>query len=536
MNCKDNSTTKLPQQALSCTICFQPFNSNGILHIISALPCGHIFGKSCLLQWFKGGENNLSCPTCRKSIDEMRRKIIGDPSPTSIVIDLHGCEDNVTFEMIQLSESQLIKEYQGRIRELENEKSRIASMSNFYQGGNINALLDPINFNDSINMISNVIPTPFDIVPEAPRRIRCVTSFLNSHILNGITDATYNNGLLVITTQRPNPTNPTMIFGLLFINSENISSYVPLSEKKIIAVKAITDASLSNIHKVIAVCDKGGFYNLVINGTTCTMIRLFHGYIGHLSEVRSRASLVYKPSSLEWLNTEKYAIGTKVGCLFIRNFEQNSTPWRDINFIEGAIDINNGRKMDPITMIQCINQNALICSQGSCVCIFDERVGRVQMEQFDGNILSINYNKHLEVLTAISKIAETNDYMSLWKIRTIHVNNSNTPEYEIEFISSEMIYNYDGKVRELSTVSIRHDNRNRPATFLINKTTKLLSLSMIEESCVINRVPIHPSSVIKICTENGSNSLDDRNRIKFMIVSKNMVNVYELSYNANHNI
>lgn len=50
----------------SCSICMEPWTSGGN-HRISCLPCGHLFGRSCIRKWIRqSGRNIGKCPQCNK--------------------------------------------------------------------------------------------------------------------------------------------------------------------------------------------------------------------------------------------------------------------------------------------------------------------------------------------------------------------------------------------------------------------------------------------------------------------------------------
>ncbi|XP_076960630.1 uncharacterized protein LOC143637044 [Bidens hawaiensis] len=50
---------------LNCPICTQPW-TNGGLHQICCLPCGHIYGLSCIKKWIRQQSSGGKCPQCNK--------------------------------------------------------------------------------------------------------------------------------------------------------------------------------------------------------------------------------------------------------------------------------------------------------------------------------------------------------------------------------------------------------------------------------------------------------------------------------------
>ncbi|KAM3262806.1 hypothetical protein ACQJBY_053119 [Aegilops geniculata] len=53
-----------PRAAASCCICMDPWASYGA-HRICCIPCGHVYGRSCLERWLRhGGNTSAKCPQC----------------------------------------------------------------------------------------------------------------------------------------------------------------------------------------------------------------------------------------------------------------------------------------------------------------------------------------------------------------------------------------------------------------------------------------------------------------------------------------
>ncbi|KAM2467592.1 hypothetical protein FF1_009357 [Malus domestica] len=50
---------------LFCSICLEPWTNDGDHHI-SCLPCGHLFGMSCIKRWLQQRSNSRKCPQCNK--------------------------------------------------------------------------------------------------------------------------------------------------------------------------------------------------------------------------------------------------------------------------------------------------------------------------------------------------------------------------------------------------------------------------------------------------------------------------------------
>ena len=65
----------------TCAICLQPYREGEFQEIPLQLPCGHTFGKDCLLSWLwdigNDGAHVACCPICRRECISEKRKHIG---------------------------------------------------------------------------------------------------------------------------------------------------------------------------------------------------------------------------------------------------------------------------------------------------------------------------------------------------------------------------------------------------------------------------------------------------------------------------
>ncbi|KAI4996461.1 hypothetical protein ZWY2020_051381 [Hordeum vulgare] len=59
------------QGAVTCCICMDPWAPYGA-HRICCIPCGHVYGRSCLERWLLGcGNVSAKCPTCSERFKHM---------------------------------------------------------------------------------------------------------------------------------------------------------------------------------------------------------------------------------------------------------------------------------------------------------------------------------------------------------------------------------------------------------------------------------------------------------------------------------
>ncbi|KAL1822696.1 hypothetical protein ACET3Z_009474 [Daucus carota] len=59
---KDNNEI----DGLCCPICMEPWTSEGV-HQVCCLPCGHIYGLSCIQKWIRQRQSSRKCPQCKRS-------------------------------------------------------------------------------------------------------------------------------------------------------------------------------------------------------------------------------------------------------------------------------------------------------------------------------------------------------------------------------------------------------------------------------------------------------------------------------------
>ncbi|EEF32783.1 conserved hypothetical protein [Ricinus communis] len=72
-------TTEPNSDGLCCSICLEPWNSQGD-HQVSCLPCGHVYGFSCISRWLQVRLNSGKCPQCNaKCTVQNVRKLYASP-------------------------------------------------------------------------------------------------------------------------------------------------------------------------------------------------------------------------------------------------------------------------------------------------------------------------------------------------------------------------------------------------------------------------------------------------------------------------
>ncbi|XP_044444556.1 E3 ubiquitin-protein ligase RFWD3-like [Triticum aestivum] len=55
-----------PSAGNTCSVCMEPWTCEG-LHRICCIPCGHVYGRSCLEKWL---QENAKCPQCKLQFED----------------------------------------------------------------------------------------------------------------------------------------------------------------------------------------------------------------------------------------------------------------------------------------------------------------------------------------------------------------------------------------------------------------------------------------------------------------------------------
>ncbi|XP_010243243.1 PREDICTED: E3 ubiquitin-protein ligase RFWD3-like [Nelumbo nucifera] len=106
VECEENNTTTQPNLndvvGTSCSICMECWTSDGT-HQSSCLPCGHVYGKSCIEQWIRQcGRHYGKCPQCNRRCT-LKEIILLYPPPIVVV------------------DQTMIESHEARIKSLESE-------------------------------------------------------------------------------------------------------------------------------------------------------------------------------------------------------------------------------------------------------------------------------------------------------------------------------------------------------------------------------------------------------------------------------
>uniref|UniRef100_A0ACD5WQP9 Uncharacterized protein n=1 Tax=Avena sativa TaxID=4498 RepID=A0ACD5WQP9_AVESA len=112
----------------SCPVCMEPWTSEGA-HRISCIPCGHVYGRSCLERWLtQRGNITATCPQCGRRFKH--KDIINIFAPEVVVPnndlekELSSCREKVESlaEMV-LKQGKLLDEIIAEKRAFQNHKS-----------------------------------------------------------------------------------------------------------------------------------------------------------------------------------------------------------------------------------------------------------------------------------------------------------------------------------------------------------------------------------------------------------------------------
>ncbi|KAI8006176.1 E3 ubiquitin-protein ligase RFWD3 [Camellia lanceoleosa] len=117
-SCKKRDLSEYNLDGLSCPICMEPWKSQGD-HQVCCLPCGHIYGMSCINRWIQHrGGYSAKCPQCNEKITlKDVRKLYASPV---IVVD-ENSEKRANLLDIQdslLKELRHLKEWRDQIESI----------------------------------------------------------------------------------------------------------------------------------------------------------------------------------------------------------------------------------------------------------------------------------------------------------------------------------------------------------------------------------------------------------------------------------
>uniref|UniRef100_A0A0N5A0P4 RING-type domain-containing protein n=1 Tax=Parastrongyloides trichosuri TaxID=131310 RepID=A0A0N5A0P4_PARTI len=572
---KSSGTSETFSLSLTCPICLQGFNFNGGLHSMSALPCGHIFGKSCLTEWFTTTSNKGICPVCRTSIAYMKNKICESDSNTDFIIDLHGCSNNGFIQGIIQDPEDLVQEYKEKIKKSSLDIARLRTKMRSDQKILRSVLLSLVesrnksrnnNGNRSIdqggNGISNVnngssneseaeiIIRRAAVYLKSEREFNSITS---AHILGRlierspscnnikfnatqkysydfeeVTDASCYNDVGVIAIKKSEDGNVFKNYGVMILNGETSATYIPLSDEKVIAVKIAVDPSLTTKSKMVAVCEKGKFYEIIYDKDTNSIVSYFESLIdSFLNEL-----FLYKPSSLVWLSKDKYIIGTETGELFVRNFGINVS--KNINYIEGTSNDNNTILCGPVKMLNKINENTVICYQSKKLCIYNDKCGRIIIKNVGDKVVSMHFNQHSKKLVLLDEDSNETTALELYKIFINSPNNNDINNFAFKCIHRELMCSYGKKSVEVPFISMNHQGNQLDFIFRTMQNDEAITLLCINSvDHKMNSISINLNLLSKVCLEEGKYRITSTDNVKFLIISKNNVKLFELKEVSN---
>ncbi|XP_058082108.1 uncharacterized protein LOC131230285 isoform X2 [Magnolia sinica] len=122
-NCTTGSSQNEPD-SFSCPICMEPWSAVGV-HRTCCLPCGHVYGRSCIERWIRQGSKNFGkCPQCNKKskLSEIRNLYV----PHVVIVDEDLQKEVVSLrsenEFLKMRNGSLLEEVRGlKKRQMERE-------------------------------------------------------------------------------------------------------------------------------------------------------------------------------------------------------------------------------------------------------------------------------------------------------------------------------------------------------------------------------------------------------------------------------
>ena len=97
-----------PEPTSNCPICLEPWNALG-KHRIVCLPCGHVFGRSCIERWLKGSK---TCPQCNERTRPKDIRVVYIPN---VAVRDNAAEEAVRAEL-ELERAVRVEAEMGKAR------------------------------------------------------------------------------------------------------------------------------------------------------------------------------------------------------------------------------------------------------------------------------------------------------------------------------------------------------------------------------------------------------------------------------------
>uniref|UniRef100_A0A0N5A0P2 RING-type domain-containing protein n=1 Tax=Parastrongyloides trichosuri TaxID=131310 RepID=A0A0N5A0P2_PARTI len=565
--------------ALNCPVCLQAFNFNGGIHSICTLPCGHIFGKSCLMEWFRAGDSEGICPVCRTSVTDMKNKLSKSDSYNDLVIELHGCTDNGLIEASIQSRKEIAKEHMDKIKEINDENtilklkmqeqrdvSRCLLFGIFLSSRNHRHIFVDPSSNDPGNSISNLTNiSDDDDMPEAiikrgaeylrrfnynspftvtsneiisfskkyicPNDIRFKATQIYSWDFEEVMDASCSNDINVVAVKKSVNSNQINKYGVVILNGRTPGIYIPLSNNRLVAVKIGVDPSLTTTSKMVVVCEKGKFYEIIYDKDTNSVVSYFSSLIDKVLNLK----FFYKPSSLVWLSRDKYIVGTETGELFVKYFGINT--FININYVKRKFNMNISLLTGAVKMLNKIDENTVICYQSKKLCIYNDKCGRVATKDVGDKVVSIHFNQHTKKMTVHDEVSDKRTSFELWEIFDDNTRDNNINNFDIECVYKETLKSSRRKSVEVPSISLNHHGNEIDLTFCTVQYNHSLTLFSFKYVChEVCLIPVHLQLLIKVCLEEGKFNIDATEEIRFLVISKNNVKLFKLKLLPNYNV
>jgi len=125
------------EDANCCTICLEPWNRSGP-HQLSCLPCGHLFGRSCIDQWLKRRKVPSVCPTCKFSMKNRKATLIFGAPHKLVTVDQGEIDDvKAKLEKEKEAHEKTKKKLKEKVDEARLMRSRLRNLTHLQVLGGV---------------------------------------------------------------------------------------------------------------------------------------------------------------------------------------------------------------------------------------------------------------------------------------------------------------------------------------------------------------------------------------------------------------
>ncbi|CAN6293592.1 unnamed protein product [Urochloa humidicola] len=154
-----------------CSLCLEPWTCNDA-HRICCIPCGHVYGRSCLVRWLQHcGNMSAKCPQSREQFE--LRHIIDLYAPGNL---WDGCcraqeiKERIIAQVSEATVAELAMEFQSKLDEAysKNVAALLSNLTKIYQeqlDRDVGAMVKTfVSMKEQMKKMAGQNATPMDLI------------------------------------------------------------------------------------------------------------------------------------------------------------------------------------------------------------------------------------------------------------------------------------------------------------------------------------------------------------------------------------